>query len=135
MARLELPTFQLNVIRRRLKALGYIGQATLGKDGEKKGLVTSISEGENKDLVKRVSEELGNLLKESNAGIIDLGDKEMMMGSATKSSAKPTVTQTLGKTANKVGESLKNLIDKPKAKMAEEGDAAGEAKKDEGPNF
>ena len=137
--RVELPTFQLNVIRRRLKALAYIGKNTLGGDDGEKGLVKSISDEATKKIVTGTITELDNLLKESNAGIIDLSeDPEDPNPGADP---KPTITQQLVDASADVARELDSLLGKPGEPVGD-APAAGEApaaepekKEADGPDF
>jgi hypothetical protein len=65
----ELPNYQLNIIRRRIKALAFTGKSVLKYEG--KGLQT-LADDEAKSFIDGVVAELDLLLENSNIGIINL---------------------------------------------------------------
>ncbi|MFK7769900.1 MAG: hypothetical protein AB8B55_22015 [Mariniblastus sp.] len=140
LGRLELPTFQLNVIRRRLKALGFIGKTALGGSGEDsdKGLVDAIADEKSKTMITGVIRELETLLTDSNAGIIDLSkDKDDPIPG---DDPEPTVTQQLIDAAKDANKELSELLGKEKPADPDADDkpadaAAPEKKEGDNPDF
>lgn len=68
---LELPVYQLNVFRRRIKTIALTTSQILGGADGTGGLAKLVDES-GKDLIKKVNGELSSLLEESNVGIVDL---------------------------------------------------------------
>lgn len=68
---LELPVYQLNVFRRRIKTIALTASQILGGADGTGGLAKLVDES-GKDLIKKVNGELSSLLEESNVGIVDL---------------------------------------------------------------
>jgi len=68
---LELPVYQLNVFRRRIKTIALTTSQILGGADGTGGLAKLVDES-GKDLIKKVNSELSSLLEESNVGIVDL---------------------------------------------------------------
>ncbi len=68
---LELPVYQLNVFRRRIKTIALTTSQILGgADGT--GGMAKLVDDAGKDLIKKVNGELASLLQDSNVGIVDL---------------------------------------------------------------
>ena len=68
---LELPVYQLNVFRRRIKTIAFTTSQILGgADGT--GGMSKLVDESGKDLIKKLNGELSSLLQESNVGIVDL---------------------------------------------------------------
>ncbi len=68
---LELPVYQLNVFRRRIKTVAFTTSQILGgTDGT--GGMSKLVDDTGKDLIKKLNSELSSLLQESNIGIVDL---------------------------------------------------------------
>ncbi|MDG1511981.1 MAG: hypothetical protein P8R31_09815 [Mariniblastus sp.] len=68
---LELPVYQLNVFRRRIKTIALTTSQILGgADGT--GGMAKLVDDTGKDLIKKVNGELASLLQDSNVGIVDL---------------------------------------------------------------
>ena len=68
---LELPVYQLNVFRRRIKTIALTTSQILGGADGTGGLAKLVDDS-GKDLIKKVNGELSSLLEESNVGIVDL---------------------------------------------------------------
>jgi len=68
---LELPVYQLNVFRRRIKTIAFTTSQILGGLDGTEGMAKLVDE-TGKDLIKKVNSELSLLLQESNVGIVDL---------------------------------------------------------------
>ena len=66
----ELPTYKLNVIRRRIKALAFKSRMVLGGELGDKGVIANL-DADAKSNVLEVFDYLKTVLEESNAGIID----------------------------------------------------------------
>ena len=67
---LELPVYQLNVFRRRIKTIAFTTSQILGgADGT--GGMSKLVDESGKDLIKKLNGELSSLLQESNVGIVD----------------------------------------------------------------
>ena len=68
---LELPVYQLNIFRRRIKTIALTTTQILGgADGT--GGMSKLVDESGKDLIKKLNGELSSLLQESNVGIVDL---------------------------------------------------------------
>lgn len=90
--KLELPGYQLNLIRRRLKALAFVGSQVLGGDTGENGLKKFVAN-ENKDFVKKAIDELNYLLSKSSVGITDLDEDPPVL--APGAEPPPTATRQL----------------------------------------
>ncbi|MFT5304257.1 MAG: hypothetical protein ACI814_005082 [Mariniblastus sp.] len=71
---LELPVYQLNLTRRRVKALAFVGSDVLGGKTGTAGLASRADE-KGKSFIKKVVRNLDTLIADSNVGIIDLDDR------------------------------------------------------------
>ncbi len=67
----ELPGYQLNLIRRRIKSVAFLSSHALGGENGELGLRQHVAD-EGKAFVANVVAELKKLLDDSNVGIIDL---------------------------------------------------------------
>jgi hypothetical protein len=68
---LELPVYQLNIFRRRIKSIAFTTSQILGGADGTGGMFKLMDES-GKDLIKNINGELTSLLEESNIGIVDL---------------------------------------------------------------
>jgi hypothetical protein len=68
---LELPVYQLNIFRRRIKSIAFTTSQILGGADGTGGMFKLVDES-GKDLIKNINGELTSLLEESNIGIVDL---------------------------------------------------------------
>ncbi len=71
----ELPVYQLNIIRRRIKSLAFTGAQILGGSTGTEGL-NLLVDANGQAFIAKVLPELNNSLTESNTGIIDLEAKK-----------------------------------------------------------
>lgn len=72
----ELPNYLLQVSRRRIKSLAFVGKQTLMPDmtgsQPKNGLFSAADGEENRDSIKKVSQLLDQLIKDANVGIVNV---------------------------------------------------------------
>jgi hypothetical protein len=118
-----LPVYQLNVIRRRIKALAFTGSQILGGSTGTDGL-SKLVDANGKTFIAKVVQNLNKTLNESNAGIVDLeakkSDDELMTEDEPIS-----VTQQLINLCEKSGKTLSGLVRSQKGEPdADPADAA-----------
>jgi hypothetical protein len=91
---LELPVYQLNSIRRRIKALAFTGAKILGGDTGNEGLKKLVDD-QGKAFIAKVIVDLNNTLEKSNVGIVDLDARKTDEEPDYGDEPPPSVTQQL----------------------------------------
>ena len=104
-ALVELPNYQLEVSRRRIKALAFTGKRVL--KNEKKGLQPLASE-EAKPFIDGVVSELDLLLDGSNIGIINLEDRDSDLEEEKTKSYTQQLSELCAKTAGILQKKVRN---------------------------
>jgi hypothetical protein len=106
----ELPVYQLNIIRRRIKALAFTGTQILGGSDGTEGLSKLIDEN-GQTFVAKVVQDLNNALNESNAGIIDLEARKKKTDDEPMTDEEPIgVTQQLINLCAKSAKTLNGFV-------------------------
>jgi hypothetical protein len=108
-ADVNLPVYQLNSIRRRIKALAFTGSNILGGETGQAGL-SKIVDDEGKALIKGVVRELNYALNESNAGIVDLSAKKSNDEPDFGDEPEPSTTQKLIDLCERSSKKLNGLV-------------------------
>ena len=110
----ELPGYQLNLARRRIKALAYYCSQTLGGENGNLGLKQHIAD-DGKSLIGNIVAELNQLLDASNAGIIDLDNppKELELGEEPPGTATHQLTELCKKTSKEMAKHLRKHRGEP----------------------
>lgn len=115
----ELPGYQLNLIRRRLKSLAYVASNTIGGDDGAKGLARSVND-DVKELCNKTYSSLQLLLtKKSNVGLVDLEDRNYEPTTKTVSTA-----NELAAAATDTGKAIEDVIRSLKGEPEGEPDPA-----------
>ncbi len=128
----ELPNYQLENSRRRIKALAFTGKRVLKNEG--KGLQPLAGE-EAKSFIDGVVSELDLLLDGSNVGIIDLEDRDLDLTKEKTKSYTQQLSELCAKTAgilqkkvrNEKGEAEPSPLGEPDPIAGSAPDAAAEA--------
>ena len=106
----ELPVYQLNIIRRRIKALAFTGSQVLGGSTGTDGLSKSV-DANGQTFIAKVVQDLNNTLNESNAGIIDLEARKKADDDEPVTDEEPIgVTQQLINLCAKSGKTLGGFV-------------------------
>ncbi|MDG1872858.1 MAG: hypothetical protein P8J27_03035 [Mariniblastus sp.] len=114
---IELPGYQLHIIRRRIKSLAYLSSITLGGDDGKRGLTQNLGENE-KLIVTEIYGELQDLLANSSKGITDLDkpEKELEPGEEPPGTATDELTELCQATSKRLKSQLSKLRGEPEPK-------------------
>ena len=87
----ELPGYQLNLIRRRIKSIGFLSLEAMGRKFDDDQIKKELSE-KGKAFAAKIGDEMKELISNSNVGIVDLEKKDS--GSLMKPGDKPPGTAT-----------------------------------------
>lgn len=106
----ELPNYLLNVSRRRIKTLAFVGKRVL-KPAENRGL-HSVADAESKSKVNRMVTTLDKLLTDSNVGIVNLDARRTRRGNTLEEETAPkeSVTAQMAEMCKKASEQLKSIL-------------------------
>ena len=118
-SKIELPGYQLHLVRRRIKSLAYVSSQTLGGVDGKLGLTKNLSD-DGKKFAGEIYGELQDLLANSNQGIIDLDkpEKELEPGEDPPGTATQELTELCTQTAKRLNTHLRALRGEPAPKEA-----------------
>jgi hypothetical protein len=106
----ELPNYMLNVSRRRIKSLAFVGKRVL-KPADNRGLFTA-ADAETKTKINRMVSTLDRLLTDSNVGIVNLDARRTRRPGSLDEEAesKESITVQLTEACKKAAEQLKSTI-------------------------
>lgn len=132
----ELPNYELNIARRRIKSYAYTAKEILG--GENSGL-TGLADDTMKQFNGDVVKELNRLLDESNVGIIDLDDRSRLRDDVNQDDVEPkSVARQLSELCSTAADKLKSKVRTQKGEgnedllnAADKSGDAGEKKDDD----
>ena len=110
----ELPGYELNLARRRIKSVAYYCSQTLGGENGSLGLSQYIAD-DGKELVEKIIRELDQLLEDSNAGIIDLDNppKELELGEEPPGTATHQLTEICKSSSKRMAKHLRKHRGEP----------------------
>lgn len=115
---IELPTYQLNLIRRRINVFAF---TCLTAMRDAKGLLTAATE-KDKSFVQAINQRVDRLLKDSSVGIRDLSEEVDPMNVQSES-----YTEQLRKIAKQASDDIKSLINQHTGQAPEAGDPSDPA--------
>ena len=130
-ARLDLPGYKLNLIRRRIKSLALRGAMVLGGENGDQGM-SLLVDADGKKFVGEVVDVLQRLVEDSNVGIIDLESREELPEFDDETT--PT-TQQLIDLCKKSSRKIDGYVREQKGQPADEGRVSAPAEGDEIPEF